>query len=334
MMTDIKAPILVTGIHRSGTTWIGKMLAASREVAYVSEPLNVYHRLGVLRIRTPYWYLYICEENQATILPALQETVRLQYHPGLEIKSLRSVKDLGRMLRDLSWFVGGRLRKARTLLKDPFAVFSAPWFSQQLGCKVVIAVRHPLAFVSSLKRLGWEFDFRDLLKQPLLMRDHLEPFRGEMERMLVTPQDLIGQASLLWRMIYAIVDKFRDAYPEFFVVRHEDLSRQPLEGFRDLYSSLGLPFTPKVQQTLMNVSRSSNPEELSAQRVHSVKLDSHVSRSSNPEELSAQRVHSVKLDSQANLTNWRKRLTVAEIHRIRELTADVAGSFYSENFWE
>ena len=311
MMTDIRTPILVTGIHRSGTTWIGKMLAASREVAYVSEPLNVYHRLGVLRVSTPYWYLYICDENQDTILSALQDTVGLRYHLGLEIKSLRSVKDVGRMLRDLSWFIGGRLHKARTLFKDPFAIFSAPWFAQRLGCQVVVTVRHPLPFVSSLKRLGWDFNFRDLLVQPLLMRDHLEPFRDEMERMQVTPQDLIGQASLLWRMVYAIVDKFRATNPEFIVVRHEDLSRQPLEGFRDLYSSLELRFIPKVQKTLINTSQSSNPEELSSKQVHAVKLD-----------------------SQANLTNWRKRLTVAEITRIRELTADVAGSFYSENFWE
>ena len=44
-------PILVTGSHRSGTTWVGKMLAADSDTAYISEPLNVLHRLGIFRAR-------------------------------------------------------------------------------------------------------------------------------------------------------------------------------------------------------------------------------------------------------------------------------------------
>lgn len=304
-------PILVTGAHRSGTTWIGKILAASPEVAYISEPLNIHHRPGVLRVPTQYWYTYICEENQSSFFPALQETTRFSYHLWLELKSLRSLKDIGRMFRDLSWFANGYLRGARPLLKDPFAIFSAPWFARQLGCQVVIAVRHPLAFISSLKRLGWDFDFGDLLNQPLLMRDHLEPFRSEIEAMLNYPDDVIGQGSLLWRMVYSVVGGFRVSHPEFRVVQHEDLSRDPEGGFRDLYASLGLAFTPKVQQALENSSQSGNPGELSTRKVHAVKLD-----------------------SQANLSNWKKRLTEDEIIRIRSLTAGVAAHFYPEESWK
>ena len=149
------------------------------------------------------------------------------------------------MFRDLSWFTRGRLQDARPLLKDPFAVFSVPWFAEVLGCQVIILVRHPLAFVSSLKRLQWTFDFQDLLSQPLLMRDHLEPFRDQMSAMINNPDDVIAQGSLLWRMVYSVVDGYRSSYPEFMVVRHEDLSRNPEGGFRDLYASLGLAFTPK-----------------------------------------------------------------------------------------
>ena len=302
------SPILVTGAHRSGTTWVGKMLAAdSQQVGYISEPLNVLHRPGVLRAPARHWYTYICAENEAAYLPALRETLRFHYHPWLELKSLRSAKDVGRMGRDLFTFVRARFYHARPLLKDPFAVFSAPWFAQTLGCRVVITVRHPLAFVSSLKRLGWTFDFRDLLAQPLLMRDHLEPFRGEME---ACPEDVIAQGSLLWRMVYSVVDRFRAAYPEFRVVRHEDLSRQPEEGFRALYAALGLDFTPRVRQTLFKSSQRGNPRELDPRRVHAVNLD-----------------------SAANLSNWKKRLTPEEISRIRRLTADIVPLFYLEETW-
>lgn len=305
-----KSPILVTGAHRSGTTWVGKMIAVSPEVGYISEPLNVLHRPGVLRAPTRCWYTYLCTANQADYLPALRETLRFRYHPWLELKSLRSFKDAGRMLRDWCWFLSGWARRKRPLLKDPFAVFSAPWFAQTLDCQVVLTVRHPLAFVSSLKRLGWSFDFRDLLAQPLLMRDYLEPYRAEMEAILRTPKDVIAQGSLLWRMVYAAVDGFRGSFPDFKVVRHEDLSRDPIEGYRGLYASLGLGFSPKVQQALQNSSASGNPGELSTRRVHAVKLD-----------------------STANLSNWQKRLTGEEIWRIRQATADVAVKFYSEEPW-
>jgi hypothetical protein len=306
----MKTPILVTGAHRSGTTWVGKILAASPEVAYISEPLNVHHRPGVLRVPTHYWYSYISADNQADFLSAFRETVRFRYHPWLELKSLQSKKDAGRMLRDMGWFIGGKLRRARPLLKDPFAVFSAPWFAEMLDCQVVILIRHPLAFVSSLKRLNWKFDFRDLLAQPLLMHDHLEIFRSDMEALLDFPDDVIVQGSLLWRMIYSVVDSFSAMHPEFIMVRHEDFSRQPEAEFRELFASLEIAFTPKVRKVIQTSSQSNNPDELSTHGVHAVKLD-----------------------SLANLSNWKKRLSADEIRRIRDLTADVVARFYPEESW-
>ena len=33
-------PILIIGLHRSGTTWLAKMLSLPDEIRYVSEPFN------------------------------------------------------------------------------------------------------------------------------------------------------------------------------------------------------------------------------------------------------------------------------------------------------
>src|SRR5215216_127155 len=186
-------PILVTGTHRSGTTWVGKMLAADATTAYISEPLNVLHRPGVFRPKIKYWYQYICEDNENEYLPAFQELLEFDYHLGAEIWSLRSRRDVLRMGRDFAIFYNGLMRGQRPLLKDPFAVFSTEWFAKCLHCKVVVAVRHPAAFASSLKRLNWSFDFQDLLDQPLLMRDHLEPYRAQMET--AKTNDIIAQAA-------------------------------------------------------------------------------------------------------------------------------------------
>jgi hypothetical protein len=304
----MKQPILVTGAHRSGTTWVGKMLATSRGTAYISEPLNVLHRRGVYRADVKHWYQYITAENEADYLPAFRELLNFRYHLFPELGSLRSQKDLLRMGRDLSIFMKGGLLGHRALLKDPFAVFSTPWFAQTLNCKIVVTIRHPGGFASSLKRLDWNFDFRDLLDQPMLMRDHLEADRADMEAM--PAEDGVGQSALLWRVIYRTVHSNLSLYPDLKVVRHEDLSLDAVAGYKSLYESLGLTFDEKIRDTILNSSSSENPTELSKKKVHSVKLD-----------------------SRANMGNWKKRLTPEEITRIRKLTEDVSHLFYADHEW-
>ncbi len=301
-------PILVTGAHRSGTTWVGRMLASNPQTAYISEPLNVMHRRGIYRAQVEHWYTYITEENENKYLQPFQELLKFRYHLFAELASLRSRKDFLRMGRDLAIFTNGKLRNQHPLLKDPFAVFSTPWFAKKLNCQVVITVRHPGGFASSLKRLNWPFDFHDLLEQPMLMRDHLEKDRADMEK--IQADDIVGQSALLWRMIYRAVHSTRQLFPDFKIVRHEDLSLDPVAGYKSLYESLGLTFTDKVRDTILNSSSSENPTELSKKKVHSVKLD-----------------------SRANLDNWKKRLGADEITRIRKMTEDVSPLFYSDNEW-
>ena len=306
-MSDL-APILVTGTHRSGTTWVGKMLAADALTAYISEPLNVLHRPGIFRVKVKHWYQYVCEDNGDEYLPAFQDLLEFDYHLWDEIRSLRSRRDFLRMGRDFLIFYNGLMRGQRALLKDPFAVFSTPWFARHLNCKIVTTVRHPAAFASSLKRLNWFFKFQDLLDQPLLMRDHLEKYREEMQSMKA--EDVIGQSALLWKMIYCAVHDIHERNPEFIVVRHEDLSRDPVAGYRDLYQLLDLEFTPRVEKTILNSSSSENPVELSRKKVHGFKLD-----------------------SRANINVWKKRLSGEEIDRIRRITEETSALYYSDAEW-
>lgn len=302
------SPILVTGAHRSGTTWVGKMLTADPSTAYISEPLNVWHRPGVFRVPIKHWYQYICDENESEFLPAFNELLEFEYHLWKEIRSIRSLKDFLRMGRDFRTFYYGLEEGRRAVLKDPFAVFSAAWFARRLNSKVVISVRHPLAFASSLKRLNWSFDFQDLLDQPFLMRDHLEPYRAQMGS--VQSKDVIGQSALLWKMIYHTVHSTLGPNPDFIVVRHEDLSRDPVDGFRVLYASLGLDYTHHVEKIILESSSSENPMELSRKKVHDVRLD-----------------------SRASMANWKKRLTEDEIKRVREMTGAVSELFYADTEW-
>ena len=303
-----RPPILVTGAHRTGTTWVGKMLATGGEVVYISEPLNRWHRPGVMRLPVRHWYTYICPENEGAYLTALRQTLALRYQIWAELRALRSGKDLLRMGRDWGIFTRGQIFKQRPLLKDPFAVFSAPWFVERLGCRAVVTLRHPAAFASSLKRLGWDFDFQDLLSQPLLRRDWLEPYREQMVE--IKNEDIVAQGALLWRLVYQAVETYARQIPGVRVVRHEDLSSDPLEGFQNLYQELGLQFTPSARRAILKSSAEGNPQELSRANAHAVRLD-----------------------SRGSLDNWKRRLTGEEIRRVRELTGELAERYYPAETW-
>ncbi|MCJ7715178.1 MAG: sulfotransferase [Anaerolineales bacterium] len=304
-------PILITGAHRTGTTWAGKMLSLSSGITYVSEPLHLYHPRGVFSQPIEAWYSYICDDNGADFEKPFQNTIQFKYQLLIAIQNVRNWREAGKVARDYPTFLISRLLKRRALLKDPFAVLSVPWFISALKSQVVIMVRHPIPFVSSLKRLGWSFDFNHLLDQPLLMRDHFEPYRSEMVRYQQVEQDIVGQGILLWRMIYGIVHHYKTRGVDFQLVRHEDLSQRPLPIFEALYQQLEIPFSQKIEEKIIQSTQTSNPNEVAVYDEHAVRLN-----------------------SLANLRNWKKRLTENEINRIVTDTRDVVKEYYELGEWK
>ena len=307
-----RAPILVTGMHRSGTTWVGRMIAAHPGVGYVDEPLNAARPRGILNTAVEHWYQYICDENEAAYREAFERTLAFRYDWPSALRSARSGRAVVRVAKESIDFRLMRARRPRPLLKDPFAVFSLPWFTGRLGCRAVVTVRHPAAVAASLKRLRWRFELTELLGQPLLMRDRLDPLRGELAAAAASPADDVVRAGLLWRAIYGSVLSLAQEQPERYIVRrHEDLARSPLEEFEVLYRSLGVPFTDGVRAAIRRSAASSNPREGSLRRPTA----------------------SVALDSRAQIDTWRRRLSPDEVDRVREAVGDVSGPYYSDGDW-
>jgi hypothetical protein len=182
-----RSPILVTGVHRSGTNWMASSLRARGEVIYISEPLDILQSPSFFEFPLENWNTYINEANEGLFLESYRSAFRFHLETGREIRKLRSVEASVRLGKRSLKYLVGRLQSRRPLVRDAFAVFSGPWFARRLGCRVVVIVRHPAALVSSLKRLGWTFDFRHLLRQPALMDDRLAEFRGEREAALRAP---------------------------------------------------------------------------------------------------------------------------------------------------
>jgi hypothetical protein len=304
-----RQPILVTGTHRSGTTWVGRMLGASPEVGYIEEPFSLLHRRGILDVSIPFWFPYISPQNETPYIGPVSSMLDFRYHLGAELKTLRSPRDMGRMVRDWSRFARYRRRRARPLLKDPIAVFSAEWLAERFGSSVVVTIRHPAGFVSSIMRLGWTHPFEHFLRQPLLMRDLLAPFEEEVRTFAEDGRTLLDQAILLWNLIHHVIRGYRDRHPDWTFVRHEDLARDPIERFRTLYRRLGLPSGTSIEAFIGGHS------EL-------------------PKASSGVSPFDVRRNSQETISVWRTRLTEDQIDRVRTGVQPIAKDFYSEAEWE
>jgi len=305
-----RRPILVTGSHRSGSTWLGQMIGASDAVGYIHEPFTLTRGPGICRSRFPYWYTYIRPGTNGEVADNFRRMLAFRYNYLAQGLGVRSKIDLRVWIRDGGHFLRSRILRARPLVKDPMALFSAEWIAAEFDAQVVVIVRHPAAFAGSLKVDGWTHPFSHFVNQPALMEDHLEPFREEIEAFAREEQEILDQAALLWRLIHHTIADYRSRHPEWLIVRHEDLSRDPIRGFRDVFEALELSYTEEVQEAIRRSTSRSNPVDRDPNR---------------------QLFHT--RDSRANADNWRRRLSAPEIEHIRARVADVSPLFYREDEW-
>jgi Sulfotransferase family len=325
-----RRPILVTGIPRSGTSWVGKMLDASGHVVYINEPLNPRRppgrSPGVLSASVRHRFQYITDENESEFYEAFVDMLALEYHVVNELAASRSVFDLLRLVKYWNSFLRGRLRRRRPLIDDPYAVFSIEWFIERLGCEAVVVVRHPAAGVSSRKRLGYKPDFAELLQQPLLVRDWLEPFQGQMVAARHQPGDIVRQGSLLWRMAHHVVRELSLRLDRVHVVRYEDLSSTPLPAFDRLFQALHLPFTERASRRILvatGAEQRRRSRRGGRERAHPWSVSWH----------GLSRTAFRPLDSRAHSVEWKRELSRREISQIRALTEDVADFYYADEEW-
>jgi len=299
--------ILVTGSHRSGTTWVGRMLTLSRRLVYVGEPFNVRSGHELFTHKFDRWFEYVCPSNEDEVLGALQDIVELRYPTAYRVRNIDSFREGYSVLRSAVRYSLERWMGRSVLIKDPIALLSAERLAEHFDLEVLVMIRHPAAFAGSLKKKGWTFPFEDLLNQPRLMRDHFSSYAQEIRSFAKDEQDIADQAALLWTLLYTVVSRYREQHPSWTFLRHEDVARAPVETFRELYEQFGLSFTERIRE---NVEEYSNPS----------------SGDSTEEE-------GIRRNSQSVVRNWTERLTEDEIKRVRKRTYSVASNFYTPNEW-
>ena len=309
MTSNERRPVLVTGSMRSGTTFVGNVLAASDALFYLHEPLNPVWGIT----SNDRWFLYVrdTDDERARIVDQLMKL-------NVEFRA----PETGRPLRDtFKKWLGTRsswraayyrhiaTRNSRLLLKDPLAAFASRYMHVHHDAAVVVLVRHPMAFYYSNKRLRWDFDFGHLLDQGHLLEDHLCDEVGLLQRDDLNYPQRMG---VLWRCVYRVLTNFTqdvEAEQSWVVKRHEDICTQPEREFRDIFKRIGSSFERNVKRF----------------------IEEHMSASHNVE--AGDKTHKLQRDSRGLVDYWKEHVTADEINTVRTITDELASFYYDESTW-
>lgn len=234
---------------------------------------------------------------------------------------LRQPRPLGRLgaarkvLSGMRTMLGYLAGTRQPLFKDPIALMSAEWMAREFSVRVLMLVRHPAAYVASVKRLGWRTPVEDFTVQEGLM-DWFPSHLAEelLARQSERPEPEEGcfdltDAALCWKVFHETVHKYGRQHPDWIIERHEDLSLEFETRFPSLYHRLGLSWGSSQADTVREHCSSRN-------RI-----------------VRGEVVHEFRQDSAALTTAWMDSLDSGEIDEIRRITSPVWQRFYSPGSW-
>jgi hypothetical protein len=123
-----------------------------------------------------------------------------------------------------------------------------------------VRIRHPAAFAGSLQK-QWTHPFSHFLRQ-----HHLQPFADDIRSFACEERDVVDQAALLWNVIHTMILEYQETFPDWIYLRHEDLSRDPVAGFRSLFERLDLELREPTRAAIVAHSDAAGQPPTHAER--------------------------------------------------------------------
>jgi hypothetical protein len=217
MTAAARRPVLVTGLPRSGTTWLAQRLASSPRTAMTGrEPMNPRGRQFALQGSVSSWV-----RLDRSTSPRQLRTLRRVYR-GWEprVYSRYGVR---------SW--AAPMPWVRVVVKDPFALLSLPAITRATGARPVILYRHPAAVLASYRRLNWLPDVEEIAALGLPDAEPASPPPAE---------DEVSAMGWFWATCYATVLRDLPQLPDALVVDHAALAAGQDAALAELAAALGI----------------------------------------------------------------------------------------------
>lgn len=228
--------IFVTGIHRSGTSWIGDILSYGERLLYWREP---YNPSTVSAMKKQFTYLPV-ESKDSFYRRFTNDLFKGDFVGALFDFTQKS-----------EWF---SIKCHRHLIKDPTAAFMLEWMENNYDLDVIIVGRHPAGFVSSILRLNWDFDFNIFLNQNDLMDKYLFHYK-DVIREHNKPGMNIAKAAVLWCVVYYVLEQMSFNKPVLWI-KYEDICENPIGEFKKLFKKINLEWNSKVENKLISSTKS------------------------------------------------------------------------------
>ncbi len=231
---ESRAPLLVTGVPRSGTTWLARLLATAPGTALAGrEPMNPRGRQYALGGTVIGW-------------------VRLTDPSPRQRRLLRSTyrgwnpRTYGRYGRG-QW--RGPLPWTRMVVKDPFAMLSVPTISEVTGARALQVYRHPGAVLASYRRMGWEPDLTEIAALVPVVAE-AEPRVAELWAGGVDRLSPAARMGVFWTVLQRLALEDLPKAPGTVVVSHSELAAGGPEGARRLFGLLGLDYSEETNHEM------------------------------------------------------------------------------------
>jgi hypothetical protein len=273
-------PILLLGVARSGSTWIGQILGHAAEARYVHEPDNETHNPYALRAKKGLGrFPFLRPGDRAPRYEACWEgafaggewprRTRLSRR-GLVRQSYAAIEawcDPGRrnpvpleIIAALAAPGGSPPRYERPIVKSVHALLSAEWVIRRWHPVPVVVRRHPLNLVASWRRVS----LGDKRGESAL--EYTEPVRAIMPPRAVAEFGAPGGepppaedrlAALAWRvgLLCSAREELIARLDQIVCVDHDELCRAPAEGLQSVAGRLGLEWTDACDRALQRAER-------------------------------------------------------------------------------
>lgn len=265
--------IIISGIARSGTSILGKIIHSFRNVEYAYEPPMVFSLFPLIYIfEERHWKLlyetYLYEDLLAGALSGRRINCNL-----LDDSSIYVTKPNALIKERLS--KSFRKQEVDQLAKSAFLAYKAPDIIPFLaklkeyypGSRIIVIVRKAVYVINSLQKKGWFAD-KSLLETnsiwPFHLKDGLRvPFWVDAE-----DADLWCRWDELHRAAYYYIrmnQKLEDI-PDCLIIRYDDLIEKPMRMTEILADRLNLVFgekTAEIARSVLPTRKSRDMEVLS-----------------------------------------------------------------------
>ncbi|MAC94165.1 MAG: hypothetical protein CMC96_01555 [Flavobacteriales bacterium] len=261
--------ILITGAHRSGTTWLGEVFRRLNGYNYFYEPFNPRGKVANVPMINQY-------ENITKNSSINRKNVYYKYLDSYRSVNYGNLQDFLKKSPTLKIAIKGVVKELtkpffkKMIFKDPLALLAAEWIYNNFNSKVIIIVRHPCAVVESHKSRGWRFSFNHLLNQDDL-KEELEPFMDRINKLSNTEDDCIERAAIWWAILNKRVLSYLNEFSEnknWVFVSHEFLLQSPENNFKTLFKKLDLVYSKKVERFINKSTTLSKRNESNLVRNH------------------------------------------------------------------